>query len=992
MKNRLGSLLVVVCALAASPLLAQTTGDIDGVVSDGGGQPLPGVTVEAKSAALQGVRTVVTDAAGRYRFPALPPGGYTVSASLSGFRKVEKAGVRVVLGASASVPIQLALSQSEEVVVTGEVPVIDVAKTTIGTSAPAETIAKLPLGRNFASIAQTVAGTGSDFTGGLTVYGATSLENAYIVDGVNTTGVKTGAQAKSLNNEFVQEVEVKTGGYEAEYGRVLGGTINVITKSGGNEFHGDAFGYYDSSSLGSSDAHEADRTAVSRPIYFAPTRYDLGADLGGYFLKDQLWFFGAVDRVAQDQDFRRSIDSHTNATSDGQEQTRSSLFAGKLTARLGTGHSITASAFGDPGTFEGRLQVFRGVKPTNVGADSANLGSGKSGGTDLSVKYDGILSTKVLAQAQFASHTDKADESSPFANQYFLERFQPGFTNDALPGSGPDILYTQKYTRYAYKASSSLFLGANELKGGLDWEHLSSSFSEAYGGGDRIRLRLSVAGALRNVQHRYFAKTPIASNCIAINDPSQPYSPANCSGYNIAPSVDNEPTTDNVAFFLQDSFKVLPNLTINGGLRYETQSLKDYAGNTVIKIDQEWSPRVGIVWDFLGNGKSKAYANFGRFYEVIPQDIQTRALGNEYTMIVRNNTADRADPVDAGIFGYAVAQGGELTQDGLKGMYQDEVIGGVEYEFARNWAFGIKGIYKSLGRTVEDRCDLVVNPDLNSYLVPGDPATCALINPGSDDRLATIKDSFDTTCYPNGSTDANGAIVPSQPCEGTQARRYYRALELTLNHRFSNGFYALASYLYSNLQGNYSGNLSQTRENGQADPNINADFDYPGLVANAFGRLPNDRKHQVKVSGFYSTSFGLTAGLSTFFMSGKPFSVRGCALDPVACGAGYNQEGYLLPRGSGGELPAVFEADLHLEYALKLGSLSITPVLDVFNLLNRQGTITRDELFNNDGTNASNAPCANGKYDLSCATNPNFGRDVDWQTPRVIRLGARVSF
>ncbi len=147
----------------------------------------------------------------------------------------------------------MSVSVKEDLVVTAEAPAIDTTRTTIGTNATLDTMQRLPIGRNFVSIANTVSGTGTDVTGNITVYGATGLENAYIIDGVNTTGVKTGTQAKSLNNEFVQEVEVKTGGYEAEYGRVLGGTINVVTKSGGNEFHGDAFGYYDSSSLASSD-------------------------------------------------------------------------------------------------------------------------------------------------------------------------------------------------------------------------------------------------------------------------------------------------------------------------------------------------------------------------------------------------------------------------------------------------------------------------------------------------------------------------------------------------------------------------------------------------------------------------------------------------------------------------------------------------------------------------------------------------------------------
>ncbi|MEO7918268.1 MAG: TonB-dependent receptor [Thermoanaerobaculia bacterium] len=999
----MSALLALVLAVAggfSNVAFAQTTGDIDGSVMDQNGSPLPGVSVEIKSASLIGTRVVVTDGAGRFRFPALSPGNYSLTAALSGFSKAEKSSVVVKLGGTTSIPVTLGVSVKEEVIVTGEAPAVDTQRTTIGTNASLDTIQKLPLGRNFTSIATTVAGTGTDVSGGITVYGATGLENSYIVDGVNTTGVKVGDQGKTLNNEFVQEVEVKTGGYEAEYGRVLGGTINVVTKSGGNEFHGDAFGYYDNASLAADDAHSAQRTDVGLAQFFTPKRLDVGADIGGYFVKDRLWFFGAYDRVNQDQEYVRTIRTirdaaKTKVTQGGTDLTRNNLYSGKLTFRLGEANTITASAFGDPGTFDGRLLG-------TIGPDSAVLGTQDQGGADFSLKYDGIFGTRLLVQAQFGSHTDKRDQSSAFVNSLYREQSQAGFSTEALPGSGPGIILNEKYTRNIYKLAGTVFAGANEVKLGLDWEKIDSKFLEQYGGGDRLTLRLNATGTVvRNVQHRYFAVTPIDQNCIAKNDPALPFSIANCSGYRIAPNVSNNPKTDNIGFFAQDSFKVLKNLTINAGIRYENQKLKDFTGATIIDIKNEWSPRLGVIWDFMNNGKSKLYANYGRFYEVIPQDIQTRALGDEYTMFVRNNSQNAADPVDAGIFGYAVVQGGELTQEGLKGMYQDEVIGGIEYEVAPNWAIGVKGIYKALGRVVEDRCDVATNVDISQFYTPGSSATCALVNVGEGNALGTIKDPFDPNCY----TVLGDASSTPKPCASTQARRYFRGLEVTATHRFSSNFYMLASYLYSKLQGNYSGNLSQTREGGQADPNINADFDYPGLVPNTFGLLRNDRTSQFKVSGFYSFAFGLSAGANFHYESGRPYSIRGCALEAGACGGGYSQEGYLVPRGSAGNLPSTAEMDLHLEYSARFGGVSITPIIDVFNLLNRQGVTSREELFNNGGTLAGDNPanvvtqqnptaCATNVSitNPACGSNPNYGKDIAFQRPRSLRIGARVSF
>ncbi|HEX5854670.1 MAG TPA: TonB-dependent receptor [Thermoanaerobaculia bacterium] len=999
------SVLLALAFCVAGAALAQTTGDLDGTVVDQSGAPLPGVTVELRSPQLQGVRSAVTDAAGRYRFPVLAPGVYSVTAQLSGFTKVERSGQKVSLGGTTTIPITMGLSLKEEIVVTSEAPAVDTSKAGIGTNATLESIQRLPLGRNFVSIASTVAGTGTDVSGNITVYGATGLENAYIIDGVNTTGVKTGTQAKQLNNEFVQEVEVKTGGYEAEYGRVLGGTINVVTKSGGNEFKGDAFGYYDSSSLASSDKRTTDRQTANQGEFFSPTRVDAGADLGGYFVKDRLWFFAAYDRVNQDQDYTRTLavlrdTAQTKLSTQNTDTYRNNLYSGKLTFRLGDSNTIAASVFGDPGTFSGRYDLSQ--ISVMVGADGAWLVDRNVGGSDYSGRWDGLVGTQFLGQAQFGYHTEKRQDSSPFSGSPYLEKQQAGFPLEALPGSGPIFLEDSKFQRYVYKAAGSLFLGAHEVKAGLDWEHLNSDFSESYGGTDRIRTRLTAAGALSNYQHRYFAQTPlVGANCTGRIDPAGPLAFPNCNGYLIAPSVDNNPITDNVGLFAQDSFKVLKNLTVNAGLRYEQQRLKDFTGTTLVSIDNEWSPRIGVVWDFLGNGKSKIYGNYGRFYEVIPQDIQTRALGNEFIIFARNNSST-PDPVDQ-FLGAPIVQGGELVQSNLKGMYQDELIAGFEFEVAKNWAIGAKGIYRALGRVVEDRCDLAVNPDIAQYFNPASPATCALINPGQGNSLGTIKDPFDTTCYPNGETDAAGNLVAGAPCDSTQPRRYFRGLEVTATHRFSDRFYVLASYLYSKLEGNYSGNLSQTREGGQTDPNINADFDYPGLVTNAFGRLRNDRTHQFKVSGYYAFPFGLTVGANAFYNTGRPYSIRGCASDAVACNAGYSQEGYLVPRGSAGDLPAAYEADLHFEYGLRFGSVSVTPILDVFNVLNRQGVLSREELFNNTGSVAGNDPrsgigqpgCTAQNASLSnaaCASNPTYGKDIGWQNPRVVRLGARVSF
>ncbi len=218
------SLLLLVPGAAA----AQTTGDLLGRVTDEQGGALPGVTVEAQSAALQGTRTVVTDAAGAYRIVLLPPGSYRVTATLPGFARVEQV-VAVSLARTSTLDFRLAAAVREAIVVSGEAPVVDTTSAAIGTTVDEQHIRSLPSGRNYTSLVQISPGVSTQtsntdaFANTITVYGSTGLENSLRPGRRRTTGVEYGAQGKELNYEFIQEIDVKTGGYEAEFGRSTGG-------------------------------------------------------------------------------------------------------------------------------------------------------------------------------------------------------------------------------------------------------------------------------------------------------------------------------------------------------------------------------------------------------------------------------------------------------------------------------------------------------------------------------------------------------------------------------------------------------------------------------------------------------------------------------------------------------------------------------------------------------------------------------------------------
>src|SRR5262245_27443806 len=286
----------------APSLFAQTTGSIAGRATDTTGAALPGVTVEATSPSLQGVRTALTDHEGLYRLPLLPPGEYVITFKLQGFSSESRRMVPVFLGKETPLDASMKPSAAAEITVKAEAPVLDTSTSTLGTNLTTRAIETLPTGRSYASIAQVVPGVSSDAnpdpvaTGTISVYGSSGAENAFYIDGVNTTGVEYGFQGKDLNFEFIQEVQVKPGGYEAEFGRATGGIINVITKSGGNQFSGDGFAYYEPDSL-QADAKDVVSTGGT-PAGF--TKKDYGLDLGGFIMKDKLWFFGAWNSVHDD--------------------------------------------------------------------------------------------------------------------------------------------------------------------------------------------------------------------------------------------------------------------------------------------------------------------------------------------------------------------------------------------------------------------------------------------------------------------------------------------------------------------------------------------------------------------------------------------------------------------------------------------------------------------------------------------------------------------
>ena len=340
--RRLAALLCLVL-LAAFPAAAQEqSGAIEGSIRDSAGAAVPGAAVKATNSAGVTISTV-TNAQGDYRFPALSPGKYEVSAVLTGFAPAKVGDVNLSLGRVVKIDLTLSVGQvAETIQVTAEAPLIDVKQSARTASIRDELIDKMPKGRNFTSLVTQAPGTNSETKlGGISIDGSSAGENRFIIDGAETTNLRNGTSGQDLITDFVEEVQVKSSGYTAEYGGSTGGVVNVLTKSGANAWHGEVLGYF------SGDSLESDRRPTlrlkptnsleSEYITYPEdsfTRFDPGFNVSGPLVRDKVWLFAGY------QPELRSTDRTVVYRADSVERTRNEdikvhNFTSNLTAQLG---------------------------------------------------------------------------------------------------------------------------------------------------------------------------------------------------------------------------------------------------------------------------------------------------------------------------------------------------------------------------------------------------------------------------------------------------------------------------------------------------------------------------------------------------------------------------------------------------------------------------------------------------------------------------------
>jgi hypothetical protein len=974
---------LVLALLAFSCLQAQdiTKGSITGVVRDASGAIVPGATVKLSSP--YGDRTTTTNSGGEYSFPSLVVGsGYNVSVSQPGFSTATAQNLKVGINQATTADINLEVgTAAQSVEVTAASSAIDLGTTTIGANLNEDLYKNVPVGRNIASVMAMAPGVAdSDGAGNSnpSINGASGLENEYVINGANVTdpgfgGFGTysriyGSLGNGINFDFIQEVQVQTGGFEAQYGEALGGIVNVVTKSGTNQFHGDVFGYFQPEQF---EAYRND----ANPLLVSPSDYlvhqssiDYGADAGGYILKDKLFWYGGFNPLMNGT-YKEAGPTFTNYQLGVIDRKLTTYdYTGKLDWNLGTKHQFEGSVFGDPShspmTFNSNLSTVPSPGPVDDSVESKfNYGTRTWTG-----RYNGTLTPNWAVTVNYSNFYNSFT-NTPLENGYQIT------DNTAVQlGTGGAITYggigfneasVSKVNQMAVSSTHIFRLwGGHTITYGYQFEDDVYNDIYRYTGTPFQLPNLPELGpaAGQTVTGAAFTRqyegTPGASPIVLVFTRGN-YSP---------PTVATD-TRYNSGYF-QDSW-TFGRLTIKPGIRFEQQELIGLDNHYTFA--HNWAPRIGFVLDPFNDRKTKIYATWGRFFEKVPLDIAVRSLSDE-TSITGALYADpgpgqqpNLSPSNYIPGGNIAFQGGAANLESVAGgtgaQFQDEVAGGYEHEFAHNLTFTGRFVYRDLRRILEDMSGINVTQALAGVpqiYVIGNPSksldifqnVSACSNPGVGNCT-----SSGYTAFANGTTNPIGA--DGIPDGFPNPYRIYKSGEFIISKRFSNvQFYG--SYVLSKLYGNYQGSFRS--DNGQNDPNISSMFDFTNSDGRLTGQdvpglLETDRTNQFKLFGNYMWK-NLNFGVSWLPTSGTPITdlldhpaylnagevpVCPSASGPEPLSTTITPSSFLCPggpRGAFGRTAWTFDVNLHFDYTVKLGErMRVKFVADLFNIFNEQKVV-----------------------------------------------------
>ncbi|MCJ0825741.1 TonB-dependent receptor [Luteimonas sp. 50] len=966
------------------------------------GSANPGDTITVTNASRGFSRTITVGADGNYRFSALPTGQYEVSDNGGAARPVT-----VNVGTSSTVNFtsgDATTLGTVTVVGTNQVNPIDVSSVESTTILTAEQIAKIPVPRDGTSVALLAPGTvrGDSAFGNLASFGGSSVaENQYYLNGFNITNTFANLNFVQVPFEGIAEQQVKTGGYGAEFGRSTGGVLNQITKRGSNEFHAGGNIFYSPESLDGNphDLFLNDGTLVRDRSENSSWDATAAIWASGALVKDRLFAYGLLQYGKSESDAYPGVLEGGSNIASSQKRPNWLL---KMDWNINDSNILELTSMSD--TRKTDTDYFE----TNFDADGKPsrgdyLGTdySESGGDFYVLKYTGYLTDTFTLSALAGHGTFKRNNYSVSANG--LTNSYSGNVGGAVPGcplvidgrppsqkdvtgvySGCDLASQlgrpdAQDTRDQYRIDAEWQLGDHLLRGGVDIDNFESVAGESYSGG--IYWRYIQDGVVRK---RVFQ-----------------------SGATVE--------VDQTAYYIEDSWSITDNFIAYLGLRWDTFENKNGNGETFAKISNQFAPRLGFSWDVFGDSTFKVFGNAGRYALPLTATVAVRgasaSLFSEeyytYTGVATDGTgAPTGIAPIPGTFRYLNNEFGvgknpaTIASSTLDPMYQDEYILGFQKQLTDNVSLGVRGIYRDLKRAIDDTCDY--RPIIDWALANGFTANDGIFQ-APEDRSAPNEMAFYNPGFPfcrlyNPGQDSvyhmdvNGdgvleTIPVSAEDAGAGAKRTYSALEFFFQGNWDR-FFLQGSYTYAKSKGNTEGGVKS--DIGQSDTGTTQDFDYPELTYGAYGYLPNDRRHTLKLFGNYEITDEWSVGANLLVQSGRPVNCFGAygarpdhgygngyfSCDPGVPDADQNNGYTIVPRGSQGTTPWTKTLDLNVAYQPAFAP-GLQFKVDVFNVFNAQSASTFDEF----GEDAAGNP-----------TPETYKRATEYQAPRSVRFMVQYDF
>jgi outer membrane receptor protein involved in Fe transport len=902
---------------------SNVVGSITGSAGDAG------TTVVITNSSTGVSRSVAVDSNGRFTAPSVPVGNYKVELQKDG-KTVKTQSVAVVIGAGSQV--NFAEDVLDEVLVTGSRSSIDVSATDTRTVFTADDLDKLAVKQSIEDIALLAPGAVRGDARYNTNRGQPSVsfggsganENAFYINGYAVTDPTKGLGSSSLPFNSISQYQLLTGGYGAEFGRSTGGVVNIVTKSGTNEFVAGAQVLYAPMDLSDHTRDyylPANGTPNDGRLYSLSSEREIdsrtySAYVGGPIIKDKLFFYvsGELEKRTVDGPQALIADTYRNrGTQDGltgwhDRDIDVPRWMAKIDYSIFDGHALELTAISDVRKEKRRYSAFynnalpsptaqtaQGVSALRTkGTISQGGFDYKDGGELYLGKYTGAIFDNLIFTALYG-HQKTAHDIVPVGYDPTIIAVRDARTTvTKIPNVGA-FTTLQDPAAYdktqGYRFDLEWILGSHDVRGGYDRQDLTYKDGRVTTGPEDYYWQyfdVPASGQGQPIQGGGGAIAPLNGQYVT----------------KIRTLQGGTFTTDQYAFYIEDRWQVLDTVQLTLGLRNE--SFKNYNSDKVVFLDQtnQWAPRLGVSWDVKGDSSVRAFANAGRYHLAIPLNLAFRQVGStlgtsEYfsftsidpTTGIPQGTAPlagRTGPYSAnGEYGQARDPSTAAAQ-GLKAYYQDELSFGAEAKLMADMKGGVRFIYRALKSQIDDNCDwrpaynwalangygtgvdnvtsdLITAPGLDdgAELFAEQLYQCRIINPGKANTIRFVDANGD---YVDGKITAEQFGLP-------KLKRTYKGMDLFLEHPLRNGWYGKIDYTLSWNKGNAEGMLYS--DSGQPDVAVTANWDSPELMDGAYGALPNDRRHQIKFFGFYEFSPQLRISATVTSASGRPISYAG---------------------------------------------------------------------------------------------------------------------